>query len=148
MANVSFKLVQFAVSKPLGDRMQDGHSNMSRAAEQDLPQMVETFSRSVSQNKMDDLDSLQKSPAFPAMRQLLDEVSQVCDPHDSEKFPFGFSVLPSAVHHSKDENIFAVDLNPVDMRFATPSAVLDKPVARVFIDTTPGYDGVEYLLSC
>lgn len=146
MATISFKLLQFAVSKPLGDRMQDGHSNMSQAAEQDLPQMLETFSRSVteSQHKMEDLDLIRTSPAYPAFSQLLDEVGQMCAPQDSA----GFAVLPSAIHHSQHENIFAVDLSPIDMQSNGLSAVSEKPVARVFIDTTPGYDGVEYLLSC
>ncbi|MFN8613234.1 MAG: hypothetical protein U0931_37195 [Vulcanimicrobiota bacterium] len=148
MSWVSANFIKFAVDRPLGQKMLDGSMKIPAGdpVEQELPQLLDAVTVSLKNDSQVD-EKLLNSTSFEVLRTLAEKAAEVTNPNQPEKFPFGYSLLPTKVEKSDTPGILAVDLNPMDMRFTTESPVYPEPAARLFIDTTPGKDGLEYLIS-
>lgn len=151
MSWISHKFLSFAVSRPMGENMTQGSMKIpaGHQVEQDMPEFMDAFTKSV-QGAPRDEDNLparfHDSEVLELSQQLLERVAQHTNPNNEELYPFGYNLLPSKIEKSEHPGILAVDLAPMDMRHTTESLVGD-PVARLFIDTTPGQDGIEYFIS-
>ncbi|MBS2033831.1 hypothetical protein JST97_02535 [bacterium] len=148
MSWVSANFIKFAVDRPLGQKMLDGTMKIPAGdpVEQDLPVLVDAMAVSLKDDSKVD-EKLLSSKSFEVFRALAEKAAEVSDPKQPEKFPFGYSLLPTRLERSETPGILAVDLNPIDMRFTSQSPVYPEPAARLFIDTTPGKDGLDYLIS-
>jgi len=148
MSWVSANFIKFAVDRPLGQQMVNGSMKLPAGdpVEQELPQLLDAVTLSLKNDS--NLDpKLADSKSFEVFRNLAEKAAEVTNPNQPEKFPFGYTLLPTRVEKSETPGILAVDLNPVDMRHSTESPVYPEPAARLFIDTTPGQDGLEFLIS-
>lgn len=149
--SVRFELVNFMTTRNLGERVLDGRVPVpaNHEVEQQMPEFLDAFARSV-QGAPKDEDNLpakyHDSAVLEATRSILEQASQATDPNSPELYPFGYDLLPTKIEHSKTPGILAVELAPMDMRHTTESLV-GAPVAKLFLDTTPGQDGIEFLLT-
>jgi hypothetical protein len=114
--------------------------------EKELPELLDAVTLSV-QNGQELAAKFEGSQSLEVFSALAAKAALLTDPGKPEEFPFGFTLLPTKIEHSPTPGIVAVDLNPVDMRHASDSPVYPTTVARLFIDTTPERDGIEYLIS-
>lgn len=151
MSWISANLVSFMVSRPLGERVMQGSLNIAggHEVERDMPEFLDAFTKSV-QGAPRDQDNLpakfHDSQVLEVTQGLLERVAQQTNPNNPELYPFGYNLLPSKIEKTENPGILAVDLAPMDLRYTTESLV-GEPVARLFLDTTPNRDGIEYLVS-
>lgn len=146
-----FELVNFMSTRNFGDRVRDGRVPVpgGHEVEQQMPDFLDAFAKSVQGGPKDEDNMPAKyhdSQVLEATRSILEQASQVTKPESMDEFPFGYDLLPSKIEHSNTPGILAVELAPLDMRHTTESLV-GAPVARLFIDTTPGQDGIDFLLT-